>query len=426
MENEQRQDNQECDFISRVTLLPVVRAAMDTTVGAYQKAKEMNGLVNFTLSNAEKTAYFAAGKAKPMVDRFETQIGFVDVLACRTLDKLEKTVPIIKKTPEEIYGESKRMYEEIVVKPALTRYNNIKDYGVGKALALKDFGVAKATTLANTTYGQMVTGKVDEILIKADGYVDNYLPCQFEGGQEADIKLDVTGNTIEKMTVLSRKLRQRVYCHGLVQIKAAKKKSDEILSNLQITVELINNIKSNLNEKNKMIKEHVAQAQARVLKLWEELDSKYSSEESQKSTLEQKLFFVAKQLTTQLHNNYQKIASTLKLFPTRFQPSVQMVQDYIANVYGQFKQAKSWDEVSSVFLAQLQDAVRNLQSLYSDLYDSALQTKALSWMVGPKRPSLPVPRNEQSNDEQQFNNENNENNEHNHDHHHEHHHEHHY
>lgn len=198
------------NFLERVTQLPLVRSAVNTTLNAVKKAKESNGLVDYTLTNAINTALLAAEKAKPLVNKFEVPIGYVDVIACRTLDKLEEKAPIIFLTPEQIVSESKKIYQETVVKPALAQYNNIKNYGLGKVDAIKDYGVKTATDFAKTPYGHFVVDQVDVLLIKVDEYVDEYLPktpgkfnspedeVEEEEEQEFDAKLDANIDTIKK------------------------------------------------------------------------------------------------------------------------------------------------------------------------------------------------------------------------------------
>lgn len=60
-------------FVERVVKLPMVHFAWDYATNTYTHIKESNKLVNFTLTNAEKSVTFVAGQAKPVVKRFEKQ-----------------------------------------------------------------------------------------------------------------------------------------------------------------------------------------------------------------------------------------------------------------------------------------------------------------------------------------------------------------
>jgi len=372
-QHEQKQDGeQDCHFLSRVTKLPVVRSAMDKTLDIYQKAKEYNGLVGIALQSAEKTALIASERAKPVFAKFETQIEFVDGLACKTLDKLEQSMPIVTKDPEVIMAESKKMYEDTILKPALNQLNGVKEYGMGKITVLKDYGVKTATTLASTNYGRAVTGAVDEFLFKADVYVDDYLPAKFGYEECAMLNFNPEAGTFENATVLSHKLQQRIVCHGRIQLKAAKVKADEVLSALK---EIANLLSLRLTV-SKVVFEHANATVNRVLlrmKGIEDLD---------KLSMEQKVFLAAKQLTAQLHQNYQKVSSTLKMLPATFQPKIQLVQSYIMDVYGQFSTAKSLNEVSNVVLIQMQEGMKRLHIIYDEVYDYLFTKRAISVTVG--------------------------------------------
>ena len=60
-------------FVERMVKLPMVHVAWDYAANTYTHIKESNKLVNFTLTNAEKSVTFVAGQAKPVVMKFEKQ-----------------------------------------------------------------------------------------------------------------------------------------------------------------------------------------------------------------------------------------------------------------------------------------------------------------------------------------------------------------
>lgn len=59
-------------------------------------------LIKKTWSTAEDTVNLAARYALPVVQTFEKPIHAVDSLACKTLDKVEETIPMVNKTPDEV------------------------------------------------------------------------------------------------------------------------------------------------------------------------------------------------------------------------------------------------------------------------------------------------------------------------------------
>lgn len=380
MEGENSHKEESCNFITRVAGLPVVQSVVGCTMGVYVKAKETNVVVKYTMLTAEKTFLVAAENAKPVIVKLERPINFANNLACKSLDKLEASVPMIKSTPEEILAETKKLYDETIIQPALSKYNNAKLYGVEKATAVKDYGVAKANLLLDTKYGHMLSDSFDDLLVKADGCMDTYLPRADCGGHPEEPTMNKEGPTAEKMVVLTKKVHQRMACHAVIKFQAAKKRTDEVLSNLHFTVDLIHMARTNVDQTNKAIMERLGQASDKVVQLWEKFNKGNPNEPGDK-TLEQKLLFVASQLTEQLNKTYNKLASTLALLPTSVQPKIKMVQDYITTLYTQFSQAKSWNDISAVVLVQAKDATKHLQVLSANIYDHLIQMSPISRLV---------------------------------------------
>jgi hypothetical protein len=60
-------------------------------------------VIKKTWSTAEDTINYAASCVLPIVQTtFEKPIHAVDTLACITLNKVEETLPVVTKTPEEV------------------------------------------------------------------------------------------------------------------------------------------------------------------------------------------------------------------------------------------------------------------------------------------------------------------------------------
>ncbi|EFX83255.1 hypothetical protein DAPPUDRAFT_315704 [Daphnia pulex] len=109
------------EFISRVANLPVVHSAIDYASDAYIKAKDYSpSLIKKTWSTAEDTLNYAASCVLPIVQTtFEKPIHAVDTLACKTLNKVEETLPVVTKTPEEIMTNT-RSYVSDKLQPVQT------------------------------------------------------------------------------------------------------------------------------------------------------------------------------------------------------------------------------------------------------------------------------------------------------------------
>ncbi|KAH9369917.1 hypothetical protein HPB48_000490 [Haemaphysalis longicornis] len=83
-------------FVDRVTSLPVVVSALDTAKQSYNHVKDINGLLGYTLSTAEKSAAYAVGHSRPLLEKLARPISYVDSLACKGLDRIEQSYPAVK------------------------------------------------------------------------------------------------------------------------------------------------------------------------------------------------------------------------------------------------------------------------------------------------------------------------------------------
>merc|ERR1712136_410891 len=86
------------------------------------------GLIKRTLSKAEDTAKYAAQLAAPVVQTLERPIHVVDTLACKTLDKMEDSLPAITHTPEQIM-ESTRNYVNEKLQPVQNKVDLVCNMG---------------------------------------------------------------------------------------------------------------------------------------------------------------------------------------------------------------------------------------------------------------------------------------------------------
>jgi DNA-directed RNA polymerase subunit F len=217
-------------IVDRVAELPVVTSASEVVSHYYTMAKESHPAVKSTLETAEKVVKYAAETAKPVVEKLERPISVVDDLACKTLDKVEETFPVIKHTPEEIAKGTKEL-----IQPAVDRYNSVKQYGIDRANAARDLGNQKVAEAMQTQYGQAAASAMSAALSKADQCVDYFLP----------------GEVDEKL-----------------KVENLQKRTQETLAHLNNVLEMAQNAK---NYTNQAMQERYNTAQQKAQALWEEV-----------------------------------------------------------------------------------------------------------------------------------------------------------
>lgn len=159
------------NFVKRLSSLPAVVTLWDEAARFYARLKDSDVVVGKTLRLVESGTGLVTEGGSFVVNKFTRQLGYVDDLACRGLDKLEDVYPdVAKKQPGEIlkdiciYGRKKCI--------------DAQDYGVGKINDIKAISTdvfhcaahplqtVSACTAATLTYSQKLLEFVNAALDK--------------------------------------------------------------------------------------------------------------------------------------------------------------------------------------------------------------------------------------------------------------------
>jgi len=193
------------ESISRLSSLPLVSSAINLAIDGYSRVKSYNRLISATLSGAEQSVIFMASTAKPMIEKLEKPLSFADSIACQGLDKLEEKVPAVKKSPEEIKDETKKLFNE-----SKDQIENMKKYGAGKLQGMKDYGLNKVQSFY-TPYFNVFTNSIDTALELTNKAVDHYFPATADE-PKPDAEVSKDGQTlVVRMSQLSEKMRRRMF-----------------------------------------------------------------------------------------------------------------------------------------------------------------------------------------------------------------------
>ncbi|GFR11344.1 perilipin-1 [Trichonephila clavata] len=284
------------NFVERVVKLPMVHVAWDYATNTYSHIKESNRLVNFTLTNAEKTATFVAGQAKPVVLKFEKQIQAVDDLACKGLGTLEEKVPFIKKPADEIIGDTRKLYASTVN----SRLDTIKKYGNDTVRSAADFGLRQATAIFGENIVKSVLTSVDGVLIVTQNYVDYILPPTKEEKQSNGTKEETEKpSKFVRLVKLSNAIRRRAHRAMLLQIEYLQEKSLDLF--LVYPLQLIEITKVNLDAA-------VEYANKLFVAIWkQEVDE---TDATEKNRIEQQLLHLARLVSKQVAATYTSFSLT--------------------------------------------------------------------------------------------------------------------
>lgn len=215
-------------IISRFASLPIINSAIGLATNGYSRIKGYNGLVSATLSRAEQSISYLATSAKPVIEVLEKPISIADNFACQGLDKLQEKVPAIKKSPEEIKDETKKLLEGSV-----SRFGDMRKYGNDKIRGIKDYGYNKVHDVFDSPYIKAFLKSIDTAIDLTNNAVDHYLPAAANEPRVDDEENKGHQTIVVRMSQLSDKMRRRMY--------------NQFLSKwLPMVFSRVNNVKANI------------------------------------------------------------------------------------------------------------------------------------------------------------------------------------
>ncbi|CAG0881365.1 unnamed protein product [Darwinula stevensoni] len=193
------------ECLRRMWNLPAVSAAVNYAADMYGKAKE-KPYMGYGLGVAEAGMQRALHGVLPLVARCEVPLTMVDKMACKGLDVLEQSVPIIKEEPHQVLEETKA-YVATKAKPTAEMVNAILKYGGEKFHGSLQYGLdSKHVKLALKT--------IEQGLHLTDAFIAQYLPPDEKGFKPAP-----TGTSVDPSleAVMDRGYQIRCHLTHLVQ-----------------------------------------------------------------------------------------------------------------------------------------------------------------------------------------------------------------
>lgn len=254
-------------FVERVVKLPMVHVAWDYAANTYSHIKESNKLVNFTLTNAEKSVNFVAGQAKPVVMKFEKQIQAVDNLACRGLGTLEEKVPFITKPADEIITDTRKLYTSTVY----SRLEGLRKYGTNKVKSVSDYSLEKANAILGKEVVDSLLNSVDGALVITESVIDRFLPPTADEKKKNDSENEKSNSALSRLVNIPNKIAHRSYRSLVLRFEYVQERGIELLL---YPIGMI--------ETSKVYMENVLKY---VVQVWESFDNQKSdTEDGEKST----------------------------------------------------------------------------------------------------------------------------------------------
>ncbi|XP_075718839.1 perilipin-3-like isoform X3 [Rhinoderma darwinii] len=382
---------QQQNVVGRVTHLPLVSSACSVVSAAYNSTKDSHPYIRNVCDVAEKGAKTLTDAAvtgsKPLLSRLEPQIATANELACKGLDKLESTLPILHQPTDKVVSDTKELVtgaRDTVVGAVTNTVTGARDtvtsavsgimgMAAGAVQGSMDMTRSVVSSVMDTHVGQFVTSSLDTVLGKSEEWADHYLPM-------TDEELSQLASTVEGFEVtplqqqreqqsyyvrlgsLSSRLRHRAYQHSLGKMETVK------LS--------------------------VHGGQEKLHQLWLEWSRKQSGTTSEdvetepEQPLDSRVLSMTRMLTKQIQTTCFSLVSGAQGLPANIQDRMQQLRQTAQDLHASFSSAHSLGDISAGILTQSRERAAKVHDHVNELLSYVVANTPLTWLVGPFAPQL--------------------------------------
>ncbi|XP_033713947.1 perilipin-2 isoform X2 [Delphinus delphis] len=262
--------------VTRVANLPLVSSTYDLVSSAYINTKDQYPYLKSVCEMAEKgvktITSVAVTSALPIIQKLEPQIAVANTYACKGLDRIEEKLPILNQPTNQVVANAKGAMtgakdavtttmtgaKDSVANTITGVVDKTKGTVTGSVEKTKSVVSGGINIVLGSRMMQLVSSGVENALTKSELLVDQYLPLT-KDELEKEAKKVEGFDPVQKPSYyirlgsLSTKLRSWAYQQALSRVKEAKQKSQETISQLHSTVNLIEFARKNVHNANQKI-----------------------------------------------------------------------------------------------------------------------------------------------------------------------------
>ncbi|XP_034354359.1 perilipin-5 [Arvicanthis niloticus] len=359
------------NVVKRVVALPLVRATCTAVSGAYNSAKDRHPLLGSACRLAEhcvcSVTSCALDHAQPLLEHLHPQLSTVNELACRGLDKLEEKLPFLQQPSDMVVTSAK------------------------DAVAKSVTGVVDLARRGRRWSGELkrsMSQAMDVVLGKSEELLDRFLPmteaelaalaAEAEGPEVGSVEEQrQQQGYFVRLGSLSARLRHLAYEHSLGKLRQSKHRTQEMLAQLQETLELIQHMQSGASPTHP----------PKVQELWGDCSPCLENGHSH-SQVELETLALSRSLTLELQSAVDALAGCVRGLPPGAQAKVAEVQRSVDALQATFADARCLGDVAPTALAEGQGSVARAHACVDEFLDLVLRAMPLPWLVGPFAPIL--------------------------------------
>nr|XP_046236917.1 perilipin-2 [Scatophagus argus] len=392
------------NVVERVTSLPLVSSTYGLVSSVYSNTKETHPYIRSVCEAAEQGVWNITSvvfiTASPIIGKLEPQIAIANDLACKGLDRIEKTLPILHQPSEQIVSNAKDVVttaKDVVTGTVSGAKDTVSDTltsAVEKTRGVVQDGMEKTravvsgsvSTVLESRVARLVSSGVDTALSTSESLVEQYLPLT-----EDEVELEAkTVRGFDKkersyyvrLGSLSTKLRKRAYTSALAKIQDTKQRSKEFISELNSTVDLIEYGRKNIDGANKMVNDKLSS-----LVVWK---SNSSNQENghEAEVIESRTLTLARSLTQQLQTTCLVLVSSLQGLPHHIQQEALSLSHSATQIYHNFSKANRLRDLPDSVLTSSKVHLGRMKDSLDNVLDYLVNNTPLNWLVGPFYPRM--------------------------------------
>ncbi|KAG8130526.1 hypothetical protein E2320_017181 [Naja naja] len=369
------------NVVSRVASLPLVSSTYNMVSSAYVNTKDNYPYLKSVCEMAEKgvktITAVALTSALPIIQKLEPQIAVANSYACMGLDKVEEKLPILYQPTGK------------VVANAVDAVVGAKDAVTTTVTGAKDTVTHTLSEVVDKTKG-VVLDSVELTKYAVHGSINTVLQSRMvclvtigkeatnvEGFETGDHKLSY----YVRLGSLSSKVRARAYQQALNAFRDAKLRSQETISQLNSTVNLLEYARKNMTNANVKLQG----AQQKLYNSWTEWRKNISpnGEAASHSAehIESRTLAIAQNLSQQLQSTCLTLVSSIQGLPQNIQDQVHHVGEIAGDVYKNFRSASSLREVSDNLLTSSKGQLKKMKESLDDVMDYLVNNTPLNWLI---------------------------------------------
>ncbi|XP_030048295.1 perilipin-2 [Microcaecilia unicolor] len=414
VEEKMELDVDETNVMVRVANLPLVSSTYGLVSSAYISTKENHPYLKSACEVAEKgvknISDVVLTSVKPIVQKLEPEIALANNYACIGLDRIEQKLPILCQPTDEIVANATDMVVSAkeAVAETVTGAKDTVAYTITEVVEKTKGAVSDSmNTVLGSHMLQIVSTGVDAALTKSEALVDQYLPMAEEQAAKDVTKTEESETEIQKpiyirLGSLSSKVRRHAYEQALTRVKDAKQKSQEAISKLHDTFDLMTYANQKLHDAQEMLYQSWI--------LWKISTGQQDTEEAvgciEQQDVEEAVsseditshaLVIAQDLSSQLKINCLALVASIQGLPQTIQKQAYYLSSMARNIYQNFHSATSFGDVSDQLLTTSKEQLKKIMDYLDGVMMYLADNTPLTWLVDPMYPQL---KNEGEQEEQ--------------------------